>query len=94
VLELLREVVDEPVVKVLTAQVGVTGGDLTSMVRRDTLIEGSSSEIEDEDVTLAHDLLVETVGDGGSGRLVDDSQDIHAGDGAGVLGGLTLRSLK
>ncbi|KAJ7915616.1 hypothetical protein B0H13DRAFT_1871895 [Mycena leptocephala] len=50
--------------------------------------------IQVEDVTLAGDLLVETVGDGSGVVLVDDSQDIHAGDGTGILGGLTLRLLK
>ena len=93
-LELLDEVVDETVVEVLTTQVSVTGGglDLEDALldgqKRD--IESSSSEIEDEDVTLADDLLVETVGDGGSGGLVDDTEDVHTGDGTGILGGLTL----
>ena len=35
--------------------------------------------------------LVETVGERGRGRLVDDAQHFEAGDLAGVLGGLTLR---
>ena len=35
--------------------------------------------------------LVETVGERGRGRLVDDAQHFKAGDLAGVLGGLTLR---
>jgi len=85
-LELLRKVVDEPVVKVLAAQVGVTGGGL-DLDGQQGHIESSSSEI----VTLAGDLLVETVGDGGGSGLIDDSLDVHAGDGTGVLGSLTLR---
>jgi hypothetical protein len=53
-LELLREVVDKSVVKVLTTQVGVTGGDLdledTRLNGQEGCIKGSSSEIEDKDV--------------------------------------------
>jgi hypothetical protein len=42
-------VVDEPVVKILAAHVGVTGGGL-DLDGQEGHIEGSSSEIEDEDV--------------------------------------------
>ncbi len=37
------------------------------------------------------DLFVETVRNGSGGRLVDDTQHVHAGDGSSVLGRLTLR---
>ena len=94
-LELLDEEGDEAVVEVLASKVGVTGGGLdledALLDGEERDIEGSSSEVEDEDVALASGLLVETVGDGGGGRLVDDSEDIEAGNGAGVLGGLSLR---
>jgi hypothetical protein len=93
-LELLDEVVDEPVVEVLTTQVGVTGGGLdledTLLNGQEGDIESSSTEIEDEDVPLTGGLLVETVGDGGSSGLVDDTEDVQATDGTSVLGGLTL----
>jgi hypothetical protein len=54
-------------------------------------IERSSSEIEDEDVLLSDGLLVESVGDGGGGGLVDDAEDVESGDDTSILGGLTLR---
>lgn len=49
-------------------------------------IEGSSTEIEDQ-----HDALDDEARcNGGSGRLVDDTQNIRPGDGFGGLGRLTL----
>jgi len=93
-LELLGEVVDESVVEIFTAQVSVTssGFDLEDTIfnGEDGDIEGSTAKIEDEDVSLGADLLVKTVGDGGSGGLVDDTEDVKTGDGTGVLGGLSL----
>ena len=85
-LEFLDEVVDEPVIKVLTTQVGVTdcGLDL------EYTVEGSSAEIEDEDVLLTGGLLIETVGDGGSSGFVNDMEDAQPTDGTSVLGGLML----
>mmetsp|Transcript_18055 Transcript_18055/g.18703 ORF Transcript_18055/g.18703 Transcript_18055/m.18703 type:complete len:177 (+) Transcript_18055:1258-1788(+) len=53
-------------------------------------IEGSTSKIEDEDVSFFV-LLVETIGDSGGGRLIDDSQNVQSRDHTGVLGGLSLR---
>ncbi|KAF1755606.1 hypothetical protein GCK72_012056 [Caenorhabditis remanei] len=54
-------------------------------------IEGTTSKIEDENVALSMSLLVESVGDGGSSWLVDDTKDVESRDGSGILGGLTLR---
>ena len=92
-LEVLEEVVDHAVVEVLTAEVGVSGGGLdledALLDGKEGDVEGTSAEVEDEDVLLVA-LLVEAVGDGGGGGLVDDTEDVEAGDGAGVLGGLTL----
>jgi hypothetical protein len=86
-------VVDDAVVKVLSSEVRVTGGgeNLEDAVvdREERDIERSSSEIIDDDVALASS-LVETIGDGGGGRLVDDAEDVETGDRSGVLGGLTL----
>ena len=74
---------------------GVTGGGLdfedALLNREERNIEGYFTEIENEDVTLAIDLLIETIGNGGCSGLVDDAEDVEARDRAGVPGGLTLR---
>lgn len=89
----LDKVVDHAVVKVLSSEVGVTSGseDLKDTVvdREERDVESSSSQVVDDDVTLAAG-LVESVGDGGGGGLVDDTEDVETGDGSGVLGGLAL----
>ena len=94
-LELLDEVVDQAVVEILTTQVSVTGSRLdledTVLDGENGDIEGSTAQIEDQDVALGADLLVKTVGDGGGGRLVDDTEDVQTGDGTSILGGLTLK---
>jgi hypothetical protein len=87
-------VVNETVVKVLTIQVSVTGGCLdledTLLDSQERNIKSSSTKIEGEDVALAVHLLVETVGNSGSGRLVDDTEDVHTSDSTCVLGSLPL----
>jgi hypothetical protein len=88
-------VVDESVVKVLTTEMGVTGGGLdledALLNGEERDIERTTTEVEDENVLLSGTLLVETVGDGGGGGLVDDTEDVETRDDTGVLGGLTLR---
>merc|ERR1719160_48163 len=92
-LEELDEVLHDALVKVLTAKVGITVGceDLKDAVvnGEQRHIEGAAAKIEHEDVLLAS-LLVKPVRDGRGGGLVDDAVDLHARDGASVLGGLTL----
>ena len=91
-LKFLAEGSEETVVEVLIAQVSVTsvtggGFDLEDAFfdgqNRD--VEGSSVEIEDENVVLAHRLLVETVGDSGSRGLVDNVQNAEASDRSSVV---------
>merc|ERR1711963_582899 len=61
-LELVDEMVDHPVVEVLTSQVSVSSGGLD--------LEDAAAEIEDQDVALGGaPLLVQTVSDGGRGRF-------------------------
>jgi len=94
-LELTLKVLDHAVVKVLTTEVSVTSGGLDGEDARvdgeEGNIEGTATEIEDEDGALLLLLVVarvETVGDGGSGGLVDDTEDLEAGNETGILGGL------
>lgn len=92
-LVLLGEVFDDTVVEIFTTKMGVTGGsqDLEDTVvdGEEGHIEGSTTEIVDDDLGLST-LLVETVGDGGSGRLVDDTKDLETSNSAGILGSLAL----
>ena len=85
--------VDDRVVPVVTTEVVVAAGRLhlddalADLEQRD--VEGSATEVEDED-GLLDVALVEAVGERGRGRLVDDAQHVQAGDLAGLLGGLAL----
>ena len=71
--------VDEAVIEVLATKMGVTSGGLaledTLLDSEEQNIESPFPEIEDEDVAAANDLIVEIVGDGGRGGLVDDTED-------------------
>jgi hypothetical protein len=93
--EFFLEVVEEVGIEVLATQVGVTSSGLdsedTTLDVEEGNIESTTTEIVDEDVALLVGLSgTETVGNGGSGRLVDDTENVEARDGTGVLGGLTL----
>ena len=91
-LELVGQVVDEPAVEVVAAEVRVAGrgADLDHAVAdvEDAHVERAAAEVEDEHGLVA--LLVQPVGQRGRGRLVDDPQHLEAGDPAGVLGRLPL----
>src|SRR5690606_28370340 len=94
-LELLAHELDQLVVEVLSTEMGVSSGglDFEQLVLdgQDGHIKGTSTEIEDENVALALCGLVQTVGNGGSSGLVNDTQDFETGNGTGILGGLALR---
>ena len=87
VLELPNEVVDETVAEVLAAQASITSGHLDL---EDTLLDGEEGhrkflrrDRRCGRCMLALDPLVEVVGDGGSSGLVNDTEGVHSGDGAG-----------
>ena len=92
-LELLHEPVDDPLVPVVAAEVRVAVGrlDLEHAVAdlEHRHVERAAAEVEHED-RLVLGALVEAVGEGGRGRLVDDPQHLEAGDLAGLLGGGAL----
>lgn len=62
----------------------------------DTVVDGKEENIECSTTGLVLDgavliaVLVRTVGDGSSSDLVDDTEDLEAGDRSGMLGGLAL----
>ncbi|MNL18192.1 NAD-specific glutamate dehydrogenase [compost metagenome] len=91
-LELVDQPADDPLVEVVAAQVGVArrGLDLEHAVAQleDRHVEGAAAQVVDQDGVVVG--LVLAVGERRGGRLVDDAQDLEAGDGAGVLGGLAL----
>jgi hypothetical protein len=95
VLEFLNEVVVETVVEIFSTKMGITSSGLyfenTLLKSKERYIESSSAKIEDEDVTFASNLLVETVGERSSRGLVHDSVNVHSQDGSSILCGLPLR---
>ena len=88
-LELLDEEVDDPLVPVVAAELGVAVGRLdlehavTDLQHGD--VERSAAEVEHEH-RLVLGFLVEAVGEGCRRRLVDDPQHFEPGDLAGLLG--------
>ncbi len=90
-LEDLDQVVDDLLVPVVATEVVVTVGGLhlddpvADLQQRD--VEGAATEVEDQNGLV---VLVQAVGQGGRGRLVDDAQDVEARDLTGLLGRLAL----
>ncbi len=92
-LELGDDPVDDALVDVVAAQVGVAVGrfhfDHAIAHFEDGDIERAAAEIVHGDGFVL--LLIEPVSERGRGRLIDDAHDVEAGDLARVLGGLALR---
>ena len=76
----LDEVIHDALVKVFASQVGITVGRNhlkdTVVDRQQRNVEGAATQVEDQNVLLAL-LLVKTVGDGSSRRLVDDAHHVQ-----------------
>ena len=93
---LLLEFGDDPVhdalVDVVAAEVGIAVGgfhfDDAVAYFEDGDVEGAAAEIVHGDGFVG--LLIETVGQRGRGRLIDDALDVQTGDFARVFGGLAL----
>merc|ERR1719188_974930 len=93
-LELSNAEVDENIVEIFTTQVSMSVGSLdlenSILDREKGDIEGTTTEIEDEDVPVTLVLLVKTVSNSGSSWLVNDTLDVEACNCSGILGSLSL----
>lgn len=82
------------IVEIFTTQVCVSSSCLysehtaTDVKKRN--IEGSSSQVEDQNIFLRLRLTIKTIRNSSSSRLVDDTKDIETCDGTGIFGGKTL----
>ena len=87
------EPVDDRLVEIIAAEVGVTvrGADFEHTVSefQDGDIESTAAEVEHRDLRILV-FFVQTIGECRRGRLVYDSLHVQARDLAGLLGGLTL----
>ncbi len=91
-LKFVGQPVDDSHVKVFTAEEGVPVGsfNLENPVAdfQNRNIEGASTQVEDGDFFFL--LFVQTISQGGGGRLVDNPLDVESGDLACIFGSLTL----
>jgi len=94
-LELLHTLVHKTFVEVLSSQVGVTSGSLnlkdTVFDGKQRYVEGTATQVIDEDIALTFGLLVQSLRDGCRCGFVDDAQTVESRDLRSVLGGLSLR---
>ncbi|EKJ94259.1 putative NAD-specific glutamate dehydrogenase [Bradyrhizobium lupini HPC(L)] len=92
-LELAGQILDQTHVEVFTAKEGIAVGGLhfedAVADFQNGNIEGAAAKVINGDRLAV--LLVEAVSECCRGRLVDDAQNIKAGDAAGILGCLALR---
>ena len=92
-LELVNHPVDDALVEVIAAEVGITcgGQNLQNALAdiQDGYIERTAAEVVNHDLLLR--FLIYAVSQRSSGRLVDDTQNFQTCDLAGILGSLTLR---
>ena len=93
-LELARQPLDDALVEVVAAQVGVAVGGLhlehAVTELQDGDVEGAAAEVVDGDGLLAA-ALVQAIGQRRGGGLVDDPLHVEAGNPPRVLRGLPLR---
>src|SRR5690606_28130653 len=90
--ELGRDPIDDDLVEIVAAQMGVAIGGLHLEYAvadfQDGNVEGSAAQIVHGDGLVL--LLVQPVGQGGRRGLVHDAEHFQAGNLTGVLGGLAL----
>ena len=92
-LELLDEPIDDALIPVVATKLGVAVGALHFEDAIANLehahVERAATEVEHQD-GFVFGALIEAVGQGRGGWLVDDAQDLEAGDLAGFFGGGAL----
>ena len=92
-LELLGEVLHHTVIKVLTSQMGISSSRLhledSILDRQQRHIEGTATQIENQNVLLTS-LLIQTVSNSSSRRLVNDTHHVQSSNRSGILRSLTL----
>ena len=88
-LESVGKPVDDALVPIVATKTGVAVSRLhfkhTVADFKNRNIEGAATEVEHEDC-LIDSFFIESVGECGRGRLVDDAQHLEAGDLSGFLG--------
>ena len=92
----IGEVLHDEVVEVLAPQVGVASGgahlELEAIAdREDGHVEGTAPQVKDEHVPDGPRLDELPIGESRCGGLVQDTQDVQAGDYTGVFRCLSLR---
>ena len=94
--EAVGNVVHEPVVKIIPAQVGVSVGGLNLEHPvsdfQNGNVKGAAAQVKHGDLALF--AAVHAIGQGRGRGLVDDAQHVEPGDLARVLGGLALAVIK
>ena len=90
--EFSQQPLDDLLIDVVAAQVGITIGRLhfnnTLTYLEDGDVEGATAKVVHRDLFVF--LFVEAISERGRGRFVDQAFDFEAGDTTGVFGGLTL----
>ena len=91
-LEFRNQPIHDPMIDIVASQVGITVGRLhlhdALAYLQDGDIEGAAAQVVDRDGFVL--FLVQAIGKGRSGRLIDDSQDLQSSNFARLFGRLPL----
>uniref|UniRef100_A0A6N2LQW8 Uncharacterized protein n=1 Tax=Salix viminalis TaxID=40686 RepID=A0A6N2LQW8_SALVM len=85
---------------VLTSKMGVSSRGFhlknTLLYGQKRDIKSTTTQIKNQHVLLAHTgrLLIKTISDGSSRRLIDDTHHVQTCNNTGILGGLPLRVIE
>merc|ERR1711881_494293 len=92
--EFLNEMINHTVIEIFATEMCVTSSRFyfedTVFNCEDGNIECTSAKIKDENIFLTIRFFIKTVSDGSCGGFVNNTHDIHTGNGTCVFGGLTL----